>query len=66
MAEQIQIDVMQSTWDSKYWALSIDGLRCGPDAGPWQVRRSFSVPTADIERVLRERVQTRPAQKESE
>jgi len=56
MTDLIKIEVMQSTWDDKCWALSIDDLRCGPDAGPWEVMRSFSVPVADIERVLRERL----------
>ena len=59
MSNLIQIELMQSTWDDKHWMLCIDGLRCGgPDAGPWSLRRSFSVPVSDIERVLADRIQT--------
>ena len=58
MSDLIQIEVMQSTWDDKHWMLCIDGLRCGgPDAGPWRLRRSFSVPVSDIERILTDRSQ---------
>ncbi len=55
MTDLIKIDVLQSTWDDKYWALSIDDTRCGPDAGPWQIRHSFSVPIDDLERIVSER-----------
>jgi len=54
MSNLILIEVMQSTWDAKYWALSIDGTRCGPDAGPWDVHKSFSVPIDDLERIISE------------
>jgi len=55
MSDLVRIEVMQSTWNDKYWALSIDDTRCGPDAGPWTTRRSFSVPAQDIQKILDDR-----------
>ncbi len=55
MTDLIKIDVLQSTWDDQYWAFSIDDTRCGPDAGPWTIRHSFSVPIDDLERIVSER-----------
>lgn len=52
MADFIDIEVMQSTYDSKYRALSVDGIRCGPDAGPWRVVDTFRVSVDTLKRVV--------------
>jgi len=40
---KVTIEVMQSQFDPKYYALSIDDIRHGPDAGPWSIIHTFKV-----------------------
>ncbi len=52
MSETITVDLLRSTWDEKYTAISIDGIRHGPDAGPWTVEDSWAVPVKELAEVV--------------
>lgn len=50
----VTIELMRSQWKigGKYYrALCIDGIRHGPDAGPWKVIQTFKVDAAELRKV---------------
>ena len=50
--DTIKIEILRSTYDSKYYALNIDGTRYGIDAGPWKIVGIAVVPKDEMQKLI--------------
>lgn len=50
--EIIKIEILQSKFDPKYFALNIDDTRYGVDAGPWEIVGIAAVPKDEMQKLI--------------